>query len=198
MRRPHRARGDDADQFDGFVAATADPLLRTAYLLAWDMAEAEDLVQECLFRVARRWPRVQRMEHPAAYARRILVNLSLDGAKGRARRRQELAVSPAASEGADHRAARALRNVDANQALLDALRQLPRRQRAAIVLRYFEDMSEAQTAEALGCSLGTVKSTTSKALDRLRRTVPNDDIDPTNPDDGSSARWPSPERSTTP
>src|SRR5205809_4429791 len=65
--------------FDRFVANSTDSLLRTAYLIVWDLPEAEDLVQETLFKVARRWPKVSRMEHPAAYARRILVNLALDG-----------------------------------------------------------------------------------------------------------------------
>ena len=76
--------------FDQFVAAHVDDLLRTAYLIVWDEGEAEDLVQECLLKVARRWPRIRRMEQPRAYARRILVNLALDGARGRARRRSEL------------------------------------------------------------------------------------------------------------
>jgi DNA-directed RNA polymerase specialized sigma24 family protein len=62
------------DEFDRFVADSSDALLRTAYLIVWDLTEAEDLVQECLLTVARRWPRVRRMEHPRAYARRVLVN----------------------------------------------------------------------------------------------------------------------------
>jgi DNA-directed RNA polymerase specialized sigma24 family protein len=67
--------------FEQFVAAHVDDLLRTAYLIVWDEAEAEDLAQECLLKVARRWPRVRRMEQPQAHARRILVNLALDGAR---------------------------------------------------------------------------------------------------------------------
>src|SRR5437764_3195462 len=76
--------------FDEFVDRHVDELLRTAYLIVWEQAEAEDLVQECLLKVARRWPRIRRMEQPRAYARRILVNLAFDGARGRARRRSEL------------------------------------------------------------------------------------------------------------
>ena len=83
--------------FDQFVATHVDDLLRTAYLIVWDEAEAEDLVQECLLKVARRWPRIRRMEQPRAYARRILVNLALDGARGRARRRRELEPGAVAS-----------------------------------------------------------------------------------------------------
>src|SRR6185312_13498472 len=79
--------------FDRFVADNSDTLLRTAYLNVWDLGEAEDLVQETLFEVARRWPRVRRMQRPIAYARRILVNRALGGAGQRARRRQELIAS---------------------------------------------------------------------------------------------------------
>jgi DNA-directed RNA polymerase specialized sigma24 family protein len=82
------------DDFDQFVAANVDDLLRTAYLIAWDQAEAEDLVQECLLKVARLWPRVRSMDQPRAYARRILINLATDGARGRARRRVELDPVP--------------------------------------------------------------------------------------------------------
>src|SRR5579863_1092110 len=78
------------EDFERFVAEATDDLLRTAYLVLWDLASAEDLVQECLFRVARRWPRVRTMEHPTAYARRIVVNLALDDAKHRHRRSAEL------------------------------------------------------------------------------------------------------------
>ena len=77
-------------EFDRFVAEAGDGLLRAAYLITWDLADAEDLVQECLFKVARRWPRVRRMEHPAAYARTVLVHLALDDGKQRSRRRAEL------------------------------------------------------------------------------------------------------------
>jgi DNA-directed RNA polymerase specialized sigma24 family protein len=76
--------------FDRFVAESSNGLLRTAYLIVGDLHEAEDLVQETLFKVARRCPKVSRMDHPAAYARRILVNLALRGRPKRSRRRAEL------------------------------------------------------------------------------------------------------------
>jgi RNA polymerase sigma-70 factor (sigma-E family) len=189
-----RRRGKVEPGFDAFVAGTAEALLKTAYLLVWDMAEAEDLVQECLLGVARRWPRVAAMEHPHAYARRILVNLVLDGAQGRARRRHELAI-----RAADHHeppAAAGPSALDADPGLLDALRALPKQQRATVVLRYFEDLSEAQTAQVLGCSVGTVKSTTSRALDRLRHTLGRtDDVQRA---DSAAEHRPITERSTTP
>ena len=82
-------------EFDHFVTGSVDGLLRAAYLIAWDFDEAEDLVQECLFRIARRWPRVSRMEHPGAYARKVLVNVALDESRQRSRHRAELGRSGA-------------------------------------------------------------------------------------------------------
>jgi RNA polymerase sigma-70 factor (sigma-E family) len=160
-------------EFDRFVGDSADGLLRAASLITWDAAEAEDLVQECLFRVARRWPRVRKMDHPSAYARTVLVHLALDEGKRRTRRRAELheAAAGRIDEHEDDAAARVLGRVEASADLLQALGELPPRQRAALVLRYFEDLSEAETAEAMGCSVGTVKSTTSRALERLRSVV---------------------------
>jgi RNA polymerase sigma-70 factor (sigma-E family) len=155
------------NDFDEFVSAHVDDLLRTAYLIVWDRADAEDLVQECLLKLARRWPRVRRMDQPRAYARRILVNLALDGQRGRARRRSELEPSAATSATAfDPLAA-----IDARAELLEALAQLPARQRAVIVLRYFNDLTETQVAELLGCSPGTVKSSASRGLARLRAAL---------------------------
>jgi RNA polymerase sigma-70 factor (sigma-E family) len=141
-------------------------LLRTAYLVVWDIGEAEDLVQECLLRVARRWPRVRAMEHPVAYARKILINLALDGAGRRSRRRGELTV--ATDHNGDLPDEDAAGRFEARSELASALRRLPPRQRAVLVLRYFHDLSEAQVAETLGCSVGTVKSSASRGLDRLR------------------------------
>ncbi len=150
--------------FDRFVADSADTLLRTAYLIAWDLGEAEDLVQETLFEVARRWPRVRRMERPVAYARRILVNRALGGAGRRAQRRRELVESPSA-ERADESSAQGA--IDERDELLLALAQLPPRMRTVLVLRYFLDLPEAEVAAAMKCSLGTVKSTASRGLARL-------------------------------
>ena len=154
--------------FDRFVAGSTEGLLRTAYLIVWDEREAEDLVQETLFRVARRWPRVSGMDHPVAYARRILVNLALDDGPKRARRRAELATAQPAETAAA--------SVGAHDDLHAALAQLPPRQRAVLVLRYFLDLPEAEVAAALQCSLGTVKSTASRGLARLEQALrPADD-----------------------
>jgi RNA polymerase sigma-70 factor (sigma-E family) len=153
--------------FDEFVDRHVDELLRTAYLIVWEQAEAEDLVQDCLLKVARRWSRIRRMEQPRAYARRILVNLALDGARGRARRRSELEARPPVSPSAVD----PLPALDTRAELLQALGELTARQRAVLVLRYFNDLTEAQVAEALGCSPGTVKSSASRGLARLRETL---------------------------
>ena len=177
MQRP-AGRAPARQEFDRFVADNADGLLRSAYLIVWDLTDAEDLVQECLFKVARRWPRVRKMEHPAAYARTVLVHLALDDGKGRGRRRSELApsVSAVLDEHEDDAAVRVIGRVEANADLLSALSQLPPRQRAALVLRYFDDLSEAEVATVMGCSVGTVKSTTSRGLDRLRHAIERDNV----------------------
>ena len=161
------------DEFERFVADSTDELLRTGFLIAWDLAAAEDLVQEALFLIARRWHRVRTMEHPKAYARQIVVNLALDGAGRRHRHRGELdrRGRPAIDDRRDEAAAGALGMVETTSELIDALGALAPRQRATLVLRYFADLPEAQVAEVLGCSVGTVKSTTSRALVRLRAVL---------------------------
>src|SRR5580658_8303488 len=98
-------------QFEGFAAEVSDTLLRTGYLMTGDARDAEDLVQETFLRVARRWNQVRSMDHPAAYARRILINLVLQDAERRSRQKAELAPPPAGIE-ADQEAARALRKID--------------------------------------------------------------------------------------
>jgi RNA polymerase sigma-70 factor (sigma-E family) len=151
--------------FDTFVAASTDSLMRTAYLIVGDVPDAEDLVQETLLKVAGRWHRVRRMEHPVAYARRILVNRALDDAGRRTRRRRELTgeALPDRYEDADES--------QAHDELLTALAALPPRQRTAIVLRYFLDLPEAEVAAAMKCSLGTVKSTAARGLARLEQAL---------------------------
>ena len=158
-------------EFEQFVAGSTDSLLRSAYLLVGDLAESEDLVQECLVTVAKRWPRVRSMEHPRAYARRVLLNLALDGSTRRSRRRLELERADTIDEGFDERSSGELTAVDIRSELVTALATLPPRQRAVLVLRYFEDLSESETAAALQCSVGTVKSTASRALARLQSTL---------------------------
>jgi RNA polymerase sigma factor (sigma-70 family) len=108
------------------------------------------------------------MAQPRAYARRILVNLALDDARGRARRRGELEGASAVADGP---APDLFVRLETRAELLDALARLTPRQRAVLVLRYFNDLTEAQTAEVLGCSPGTVKSSASRGLARLREVI---------------------------
>ena len=165
--------GASRREFEQFVKDRTGPLLHTAYLMAGSLTEAEDLVQEAMLRVARNWLRVRVMDYPAAYARKVLVNAALDGALQRARRAGELTAAHSAGtrESADIRALRDLHKVETQEELLGALATLPARQRAAIVLRYWEDLPEAEVAEILGCSAGTVKSSASRGLARLRATL---------------------------
>jgi len=153
--------------FDAYVRARWNPLLRTAILLTGDPASAEDLVQETLIRAAAQWHRID----PGtvdAYVRRILYNRSVD--RWRWRRRQPDPADPHAAEhgtSPDHSDA-----VDVHLTLDAALRRLTPRQRAVLVLRFYEDRTEAATAEVLGCSVSTVKSQTRHALARLRELAP--------------------------
>jgi RNA polymerase sigma-70 factor (sigma-E family) len=161
------------------VQAHTRDLLRTACLITWDDAEAEDLVQECLLRVSRRWRRVQAMDMPLAYARRILINLALGGRDRRTRRRVELtgpdhdngARCGDADERVDPNAEAALHALGEWSELIEALGQLTPQQRTVLVLRYIDDLSEAQVADLLGCSTGTVKSRASRGLARLRELM---------------------------
>lgn len=162
---------DRRHEFERFVTGSADELLRTAYLIVWDLGEAEDLVQETLVKVAKRWPRVRRMEHPTAYARRILVHLALDGRERRTRRRRELEHGQPYIERADPGSSGLVAQIDARAELVAALASLPPRQRAVLVLRYFLDLPELAAAEALGCSVGTVKSSASRGLARLEQVL---------------------------
>ena len=158
-------------QFEGFAAEASDTLLRTGYLMTGDARDAEDLVQETFLRVARRWNQVRSMDHPAAYARRILINLVLQNAERRSRQKAELAQHHAGIDAADQNAARVLREIDDLAEFRWALAQLPARQRAVLVLRYWADLPVAEVADILGCSAGTVKSTASRAAARLAKTL---------------------------
>ena len=168
-------------QFEGFAAEASDSLLRTGYLMTGDVRDAEDLVQETLLRVARRWNRVRSMDHQAAYARRILINLVLDDAGRRSRQQAELGPQGAGLEAADESATRALREVDDLAEFRWALAQLPARQRAVLVLRYWEDLPVAEVAKVLGCSAATVTSTASRAAARLAQALTRNGLPSTGP-----------------
>ncbi|MDQ1685555.1 MAG: hypothetical protein QOC82_2292 [Frankiaceae bacterium] len=156
------------EDFDRFVAARSVPLYRTALLMyGGDRASAADAVQTTMVELWRRWPRVRAMERADAYAKRVLMTSVL-----RDRRQQPASVVAVAEppERIDPRPHDPAMRHD----LLAVIRELPRMQRAVVVLRYYEDLTEAQTAETLGISVGTVKSHCSRALETMRRALPHE------------------------
>lgn len=150
---------DDADGFSGFVAARYEALARTAFLFTGDRGHAEDLVQSALIKTLRSWNRLADPAAAEAYTRTVMVRLA--GRWSRRRWRGELPAELVDDVGSEADSASAL-DVRA------ALRALPWPQRAVLVLRYFDDLSESQTAAILGCSEGTVKSRSHRALAALR------------------------------
>lgn len=160
-------KGGARGQFERFVASSTDDLFRTGVLLTLDAAETEDLLQETYLRVARRWRRVRSMEHPTAYARRVLVNLAIKTADRRARRRHELESVDMLSSACPDSDTPAVGRIDDIAQFQWALAQLPTRQRAVLVLRYWQSCTEGEAAALLGWPIGTVKSTASRAVARL-------------------------------
>lgn len=150
-------------QFRAYVLGRSPSLLRTAYLLTGSRADAEDLLQTALAKTYLAWDRVRERDALDGYVRRVMVNTQTSF--WRRRRVDERPVEVLPERGPSRDAAA---DVDLHDALWSALATLPKRQRAAVVLRYYEDLSEAETAAVLGVSVGTVKSTTSRALAKLR------------------------------
>lgn len=154
---------DARADFDAFVGARSSALLRTAYLLTRDHALAEDLLQTALTKAWFAWRRID--GDPEAYVRRILVNTYATWWRRRwngERATDELPEPASGGRPTAHDRS------DTTHDLWTALGRLPRRQRAVVVLRYVEDLSEAETARVLGCSVGNVKSQASRALAKLR------------------------------
>jgi RNA polymerase sigma-70 factor (sigma-E family) len=162
--------------FADFVAHRSPALLRTAYLLCGgDRGAAEDLLQDVLERCYPRWKRIR--ERPESYVRTALANAAANRWRRRSRRVRELPLENASPPtGPSHE-----QHVVEQDLVVKALAQLPPRMRAVLVLRFFEDMSEADTADALGCGPGTVKSQTSRGLARLRELL-DDTNSPTTQD----------------
>lgn len=151
-------------EFTEFAHASWASLYRTAYLLLGDPADAEDLVQTALAKTYAAWPQVRDVDAAPGYARTVLVNTASSWFRRRSWRNErptESLPDRAHPAGYEH-------DPSDRPALMSALAVLPPRQRAVIVLRFYEDLSVAQAAAALGCSEGTVKSQTSDALARLR------------------------------
>jgi RNA polymerase sigma-70 factor (sigma-E family) len=165
--------GKAEESFEDFVCARSASLMRTALLLAGhNRAEAEDLLQLALERAYRHWGRVSRAGEPERYVRTILANASADRWRRMARRAERpLLLAPNAGPVVPDRTA----DVENRDYLLRALAALPPRQRTVLVLRYFDDLSETETAQLLGCSVGTVKSHASRGLARLRAAASPED-----------------------
>jgi len=134
--------------FAAFVSARSPALLRTAYLLTGDRGHAEDLLQTALLKTFRHWDRIRHQDRPEAFVRKVMVN--------------------------SQRMVWRRRAVLEHVAIWQVLARLPPRMRAVLVLRYWEDLSEKETAEVLSCSVGTVKSQASRGLTRLRTVVRRD------------------------
>ncbi|QIG42885.1 SigE family RNA polymerase sigma factor [Nocardioides anomalus] len=165
-------RADLQASFEEYVAARRPALLRTAYLLTGDHADAEDLVQTALVKVVPHWRRVA--DRPDPYVRQVLTRESVS--RWRRRRWREVSTQAPPERGATGP------DLDQREALRAALGSLAPRQRAVLVLRYFEDLTEKETAAVLGVAVGTVKSQARDALARLRASLP--DVDPEGDLDG--------------
>jgi RNA polymerase sigma-70 factor (sigma-E family) len=158
-------RVDEVEDFREFVVHRSPALSRIAYLLTGDHQLAEDLLQSALARVYPRWRHI-RDGDPDAYVKRVMYNQNISWWRRR-RIAERLEAHPRDRGGADPNETTALRLT-----LAAALRQLPRRQRAVLVLRFYEDLTEAQVAEILGCAVGTVKRHGHDGLRRLRAIAP--------------------------
>ena len=152
---------DEPEGFREFVEGRSSDLLRSAWLLTGDWPAAEDLVQTALVKTWPHWNRLVRRDRPELYVRKVMLTTYLAWRKRRSASEVPIAEVVEAASGSSIDAE--LRNV-----VMSAWRELPPRQRAVVVLRYFDDLTEAETAEALGCTVGTVKTHSSRAMAHLR------------------------------
>lgn len=163
-----RRRRQDAE-FEAFATSQAPALRRTAFLLTGDWHRAEDLTQEALTRMFLAWPRLRDVADLSAYSRTVLTRLVIDWR----RKDHDVPVDQVPERGSQTDEGPELRDE-----LVTALRAMPARQRAVVVLRYWEDLGVAETAQALGCSEGTVKSQAARGLAALRALLPTTQEDP--------------------
>jgi len=165
----HRGADDLERRFDAFVRGHGERHLRLAVLLTGDWHAAEDLVQASLVKLYQAWPRLDTDADPDAYLRRIVVNTHRSWWRSRWRRERPVAALPDGAGAADMAATHAVGAV-----VRQALAGLPRQQRAVLVLRYFEDLPEAEIAALLGCSPGSVKTHAHRGLRTLRELLGDD------------------------
>jgi RNA polymerase sigma-70 factor (sigma-E family) len=156
----------DIEGYREYVAARLEPLRRTAYLLCGDWHTADDLVSTALLKLLRHWRRISTMDSPDAYVRRTLLRVWLDERRRPWRREaawSDVPDGPAAGDRSEGAADR--------MTILALLAELPPRRRAVLVLRYFCDLSVEETARELGCTPGTVKSQSARAIETLRERL---------------------------
>jgi RNA polymerase sigma-70 factor (sigma-E family) len=154
----------EPDGFREFVESRSTDLLRSAWLLTGDWHAAEDLVQSALIKTWPRWDGLIRKDRPELYVRRVMLTTYLSW-----RKRRWTGETPVAAPPEPHGATDPTDLLDVRRSLCAGLAMLPPRQRAVVVLRYFDDLTEVDTAQAMGCSVGTVKTHASRALHTLRQ-----------------------------
>ncbi|MFD9735588.1 sigma-70 family RNA polymerase sigma factor [Umezawaea sp. NPDC059074] len=152
--------------FEDFTADEATPMLRYAMVLTCDAQLAQDVVQECLLRAQQKWQRIGALDAPAAYVKRMITNEYLSWRRRRAAK--DVAMSHAALDAVGSTAVDAVGRYDERDAMLRRIALLPRKQRAAVVLRYYDGFDDDEIADVLGCAAGTVRSHISRALTTLR------------------------------
>lgn len=155
---------DDQRVFTDFVATRSDSLIRLAYVLTGDQHSAEDLLQSALAKTADRWRGIR--GDPEAYVRRVMYHEQVGRWRSPRWGRERVVETPPEAAESDRTA-----RVDERITLEQALRRLPARKRAVLVLRYFEDLPESEVARIMGCSIGTVRSQTHRAIKHLREIV---------------------------
>jgi RNA polymerase sigma-70 factor (sigma-E family) len=156
-------------EFPEFVAARGPALQRAAYLMVGDVALAQDLVQEALTKTYVAWPRLRDVANAEAYTRRAITTTAISWFRRKGWNAEHSTDRPPEGASADH-----ADGVATSATLWDALQALPPRQRVAVVLRFYDDLTELQTAAAMGCAVGTVKSQVSAALTKLRAQLGDD------------------------
>jgi RNA polymerase sigma-70 factor (sigma-E family) len=162
----HTATGNAAaPTFEEYAGSAWPSLYRYAYLLTGNHADAEDLAQQTLVKAHRSWSRVESADSPAAYLRRMVTNTYLSQRRPQKRRLEVLTAAP------PEPGPTPVGGIEDRLTLWPHVKSLPPRQRAVVVLRYYEQLSEQEIAEVLGCSRGTVKSTAHHALNALRAAL---------------------------
>lgn len=172
MTRDKARKAQERAEFAEFVAARSAALHRAAYLMVGETSLAQDLVQEALTKTYAAWPRLHDKGNAEAYTRKAITTTAISWFRRKGWNNER--PTETLPEGTGQRPAGHEASVAEHDAVWRALLTLPPRQRAALVLRYYEDLTEAQTAAAMGCAVGTVKSQVSAALAKLRTQLGDD------------------------